>query len=350
MSKKRFYNFEQFNEAFTVETRIAEAAILEAANKKLWMDLFSSDYLSEEEKIWFSDYLAKNNIDESWTVNESVWDAIKQGVQNMKDSDIGKKIIAKVGQAMDGAKQFSSYVGGLLKKAWDKLIAYFKNKFKGFKDVIKKDFQKAESGGKEIGNNIKEELINLKETMKYWTTDVPANIVKTITGKFSENIVKECLSYNGSILNELGAFDPKTMDEILTKTLNEADDEEQGNDEHGGDDDKHDGHHAQGLFGFLNKMAHAISKYPPFTWLEKVKSLGTAGAKAILKGFSQITKNMGGPGVYEFAVISIVAGGALELYLKHKAAALLDKGLEDVIGAEPVLKMIPMSKTIIHTI
>jgi hypothetical protein len=54
--------------------------------------------------------------------------------------------------------------------------------------------------------------------------------------------------------------------------------------------------------------------------------------------------------VYDFAILSMVAGGALELYIKHKGAALLDTGLEDVISAEPVLKMIPMAKTIIHTI
>jgi len=328
---KRVYNFNQF----LLESQNAQAAILSATNRKLWADVFKSNYLTETEKSWFANFLAEQNIEaDIYNLNESVWDAIKKGVEDLKDSTIGKAIVDKIGKAMDGAKNFAAYVGDLLKKAWDKLISFFKNKFKSFKDVIKKDYEKLKSGGKDVSTNIKDELKSLKDTTEYWTVEVPSSIVKAITGKFSQEIVKECLSFNGNIINELSTFDPKQMDVLLMEA---ADEEETG-------DVK------KGSFSFLNTMAHAIAKFPPFTLLTKVKELGTAGAKAILKKFSEITKSLGGPGVYDFVVISLIAGGALELYLKHKAAHFLDAGLDEVISAEPVLKMIPMAKTIIHTI
>jgi hypothetical protein len=328
------------------ESQLAEAAILTATNKRLWTDIFASNYLTEEEKEWFSTYLSENNIEgDINNLDESLWDTIKKGIEGVKDSKVGKAIVDKVGKAMDGAKRFAAYIGDLVMKAWTKLIEYFKNKFKGVKETIKKDYEKAKEGTSDIATNIKQDVLDLKDTMKYWTVDMPKKVANTITGKFAQEIVKECLMYNGTIINELSNFDEAKMDQILM-SINEADDAEEG-----GDEKADDGHgHAKGSFGFLNKMAHAVVKWFPFNLLAKIKELGTKGAKFILSGFSAITKKLGGPGVYEFAVISLVAGGALELYLKHKGVELLDKGLEDVISAQAVLKIIPMAKTIIHAL
>ncbi len=340
---KRFHNFGEF----ILESQKAEEAIMSALNKRIWSEVFASSYLSEEEKVWFSNFLTENNIPvDIDNINESVWDSIKAGIEKVKDSgtDIGRKIADKIGKAYQGAKQFTAYIGDLIKKSWTKLLEYFKKKFAGVKDIIKKDYKKALDGKEISEDKLATELEALGETVDFWTTKVPGKIVDTVKGKFANAIVQECLSHNGEILNELGAFDPKLMDEMIIKHLNEADEAdakgEEGGDAAHGDDTK-------GLFGWLNKMAHKISEYPPFKWLHQIKGMAEKGVKGILKKVSELTTKLDGPGVYDFAVISMISAGAIEYFIKHWLAEKLEKG---VFGSEPILKFIPMGTTILHTI
>jgi hypothetical protein len=331
----RVYDFNEFlNEAYK-----AESLIIASATTRVWQDIFKSNYFSEAEKLAFSDFLNENGINFE-DMNESLWDTIKKSVEDMKDSKIGKAISDKVGKAIEGAKSFGLYLGDLLKKAWTKLISYFKDKFKGFKDVIKKDYEKAVKGGKDVKTNLKTELGDLKDTIEYWTVEVPKLIVKTLTGKFTDSMTKECFTYEGDFVNEMATFSKDKMDAVLLSAINEAEDDHAGD---GGSEKK-------GMFSFLNTIAHTVAKWPPFSWLASIKELGTKGAEFIMKGFSKITANLGGPGVFEFAVISLIAGGALELYIKHKAKEMIEGGIEKVLEAEPVLKLIPMAKTIIHSL
>lgn len=342
---KRFHNFEEF----ILESQKAEETIMSALNKRIWTEVFTSSYLTEEEKVWFSNFLTENNIPvDIDNINESVWDSIKAGIEKVKDSgtDIGKKISDKIGKAYQGAKQFTAYIGDLIKKSWAKLLEYFKKKFAGIKDIIKKDYEKALNGKEISEDKLATELEALGETVNFWTTKVPGKIAETVRGKFANAIVQECLIYNGEILNELGVFDPKLMDEMVMKALNEADDanDPDNKGEEGGDAAHGD---TKGLFGWLNKMAHKISEYPPFKWLHQIKGLAEKGVKGILKKVSEITTKLDGPGVYDFAVISLISAGAIEYFIKHWLAEKLETG---IFGSEPILKLIPMGTTILHTI
>jgi hypothetical protein len=349
---KRFYDFDTFSQEFLRESQLAEAAILEAANRRLWTDIFTSSYLTEGEKTWFANYLTENNISADINnLNESVWDTIKSGIDTLKDagSATGKAIVAKLGQAMDGAKAFANYIGDLIKKAWDKLFEFFKKKFVGAKATIKKDYEKAIAGKDNAKANIQEEITNLKDTLKYWITDVPKLISDSIKGKFANEIVKECLTNtNGDFLLEIAEFDPKKMDILILEAIDidEADDaaeEGDGGDEHG--DDKEHGD-KKGLFGWLNTMAHTVSHWFPFNLLHKIKTLAEKGVNKVLRGFSELTHKMKGPGVFEFALISLVAAGAIEYWVKGK----LTHPLKDILSAEPIMRVIPMGKTIITAI
>lgn len=340
---KRFHDWNKFSQEFLRESQLAEAAILEATNRRLWTDIFTSSYLTEAEKAWFANYLAENNIAaDANNLNESVWDTIKSGIDKLKDAgtETGKAIVAKLGQAMDGAKAFANYIGDLIKKAWGKLFDFFKKKFVGAKAIIKKDYEKAMAGKTNAKENIQEELTNLKDTMKYWITDVPKLISDSIKGKFANEIVKECLTNtNGDFLVEISSFDPKKMDILLLETLDEDDNdaEEGGDDEHG---DK------KGLFGWLNTMAHTVSHWFPFNLLHKIKTLAEKGVNKLLKGFSEVTHSLKGPGVFEFQLISLVAAGAFEYWAKGK----MTHPLKDILSAEPIMRAIPMGKTIITAI
>jgi len=345
---KRFHNFEEF----ILESQKAEEAIMSALNKRIWSEVFTSSYLTEAEKVWFSNFLTENNIPvDIDNINESVWDTIKAGIEKVKDSgtDIGKKISDKIGKAYQGAKQFTAYIGDLIKKSWAKLLDYFKKKFAGVKDIIKKDYKKAVDGKEISEEKLAAELEALGETVDFWTTKVPAKIADTVKGKFANAIVQECLTHNGEILNELCAFDPIKMDEMVMKALNEADDNADANDPENKGEEGGDAAHGdtKGLFGWLNKMAHKISEYPPFKWLHQIKGLAEKGVKGILKKISELTTKLDGPGVYDFAVVSMISAGAIEYFIKHWLAEKLEKG---VFGSEPILKFIPMGTTILHTI
>lgn len=334
---QRIYNFNQFSAEFIKESQNAQAAILAGLNKRVWSEIFTSSYLSEEEKTWFSNFLTESNIAVDLdNISETMWDTIKSGIEKAVDSgkNVGKAIGDKLGKALDGAKAFANYIGDLIKKSWDKLIAFFKKKFEGVKAIIKKDYEKAIEGTDNAKEKLNDELWNLKATVEYWTVEVPKMLIDAIKGKFANEIVKECLTNNGDILNELSVFDPAQMDVLVTKALNEADAADEGGDETGD---------TKGMFSFLNDMAHTVSKWFPFNLLHKIKSLAEKGTKLALKKLSELTHTLKGPGVYDFALVSLIAAGAFEYWAKGKMTA----PLKDILTAEPIMRVIPMGKTII---
>ena len=334
---KRIQDFNSFSRDFIRESQDAQAAIQSALTKRVWSDIFTSNYLTESEKIVFSNFLNESNIDFD-NIDESMWDTIKSGVEKLKDAgtSAGKAISDKIGKAIDGAKSFASYIGDLIKKSWTKLIEFFKKKFANVKGIIKKDYEKATEGVDNAKEKLNDELYYLQQTALYWTTEVPKLIIDTIKGAFTKEIVKECLTNNGNILNELSVFDPIKMDEMVMKALNEADDTEEAD----------AGDKKEGAFSFLNDMAHAVSKFPPFKWLHALKGAAEKGFKLILKNVSDVTKKVGGPGVFDFALVSLIAAGAFEYWAKGK----LTEPVKDILTAEPIMRLIPMGKTLITAI
>ena len=306
-------------EDFLRETkRVTQSAIRKdvkpAVQEFAWAGLTSTGYLTPKEAQWL-----KENFSNVTTLDESFLGQIRDRVKTAAHAgnEVGKELYAKISKVYDRASTFSKYLVNLFEKAFDKLLGYFKKKF----DVAKKAFFADVKSGKihlkNIKGNIKEELNQLSETATWWLKNFQVMYTKSLETVFSKELLKEALHVDANIINEFMNFNASKLNEE--------------GEEIGGEDD------SKSIFKIVGKIAHRLEKVPPFNLLAKIKDIATDATAAGLQKFSELTKKMGGPGVYEFAKIALVVGFFVEYLVKHMAV----KQVESILDSEFILKFLP---------
>ena len=298
----------------TVRAHI-QKEVSSAIGEVAWQGLFVGNYLTETEKTHLRSLNLQNTDN---LLDESLLRSIRDGLNQIKDSKIGAAIVAKLDHVVHKASSFAQYISRMWTNAYDKLLGYFVKKYDG----VKKEVISALTTGKELAKldytSMKDELAHLKETISWWLKNFVKTINDAIVNAFSKKLIAECLNVGTDILERLNSFTPEKLFE---------------------EDEK-------GMFGFLNKVTSAIEKMPPFNLLAHVKHIAESGSKKFLTKFSDVTKEFGGPGVYEFVAVSAVAGFFIEYFVKHLAIG----GAEEVLSSEAILRFLPMAGSLLTVI
>lgn len=309
---------------FMRESRKATKAVLQrevksAVSEFAWEGLISTGYLTEKESIW----LVENAKDFN-KLDESLLGQLRDKIKSVKDTQIGKDVYAKVSKVYDRASTFTKYLISQFNKFFDKALGYFVKKFEPAKKALLADIKNGKVSIGTVKNNISSDIKLLSETISFWLKSFQAMYTKAMEHAFSKELLKEALH-----------TDARLFDALLES---EGDIESSGS----GSEDS-----AQGIiFSVINKITHKLEKIPPFNMLAKVKEIAEIGTSKMLKSFSELTNKMGGPGVYEFAAISAIAGFFIEYYVKHLAVSSVDS----ILGSEAVLRFLPMASELVHVL
>jgi hypothetical protein len=293
------------------EAREASSLLSPLLYHNMWSLVFQSKYFTKTEKRALRELIYITGLNES-AVNETILSKMRDGLKKMKEvgSTLGSMALDKLHEIMKSASAFAKFIAEQVRKMFEKMVNHFKGKYAPMKDTISKKFK--ESGLE--ASKLQEEKEALSQTVNFWTKEVPNKIITAITNNYADEVLKECLENNIDFINELRVFESE-----------------------GG---------SGTLWNFVNKIAHKLESVPPFSWLSKVASIAEAGTKEVLKKFSELTKNLGGPGVYDFAVVSVIAGALIE----YKVKSLGTEAIKGILSGEALLKFIPFVVPILHAI
>ena len=301
----------RFDDFIKNEASEVRQQVFRQVESAVWPGLFRGSYLTEAEKNWLRTYMTGKN---AANVSESVMSILRDGIEKMKSTEVGQAVAQKLGNLLDNGVKFANYLADLIQRAWDKILAYFIKKYDSTKALVTKELKSGKLRGIVIKENIQKDVKDLSDTAKFWLTTIPGKIVSTIKEFYTKDVVREALENSSDIISIISTFDPNNISE--------------------------------GLFGFLDSISQKISKFPPFNILTKIKDLSAEKTNQFLMKFSEITKLAGGPGVFEFAAISAIAGFFIEYYVKHIAL----EGVDDILSSEAILRVVPMSRQIISAI
>ena len=301
----------RFDDFIKNEATEVRQQVFRQVESVIWPGLFRGNYLTDAEKNWLRTYMTDKK---AANVSESVMSILRDGIEKMKSTEIGQAVAQKLGTLLDNGVKFANYLGDLIQRAWDKILAFFIKKYDVTKKLVIREMQSGKLRGIVIKENIQKDINDLGETAKFWLTTIPGKIVSTIKEFYTKDVVREALENSSDIISILATFDPNNVSE--------------------------------GLFGFLDGISQKIAKYPPFNALTKIKDLSAEKTEKFLVKFSEITKIAGGPGIFEFAAISAIAGFFIEYYVKHIAL----EGVDDILSSEAILRIVPMSRQIISAI
>jgi hypothetical protein len=332
---------------FLSESRKASRAVIrrevkDAVSEFAWEGLTTTGYLSIQESEWLVANAAGFE-----RLDESLLGQLRDKIKSVRDSELGQQVYAKVSKVYDRASSFTKYLAMQFQKMFDRALGYFKKKYDPVKKVLLADIK---SGKVQLGNikgNIKSDIKNLSDTIAFWLKQFQGMYTNALETVFSKELLKEALH-----------SDARIFDALL-----EA---EEGGGEEGGSSDKE----VKGIiFKYMQKITHKLDSVPPFKWLTKVKDIATAGAGKVLTKLSELTQEMGGPGIFEFASLAALIGFMIEYKFKHLAGAgleagaeklgevveeafkkMLEEGVGSVLAAEGVLRLLPGVANVIRVI
>jgi len=211
-------------------------------------------------------------------------------------------------------RTFAQYVADLFRRAWDKILAYMMKRFDPVKKIILEDAKRAQSKGKYVGKNARQELHNLNDTVSFWLRDWVKRAVAAMKAAFTKGLDDAAMKTEGFV-DALAKFDPSNVNESK-------------------------------FFDAIAAISHRIEKVPPFDVLSGIKHLAEAGAAKFLNEFSKLTGRAGGPGPFTFVTTAVIAGFFVEYYVKHIGMASVD----EVLSSEAILKLLPMAREVIMTV
>ena len=312
---ENLYNFDQYvNECYTQGVR-------ETVNSILYEGLFESNYLNTAEKNFLKKVIFENNITHE-RLDETFLTKIRDSIKAAKEK--GLEVAKKVGDAaMDklatlakSASDFTNYIVDKIKQLWGwATTKYAENKEKhkaAIKQAIEKSKDKIIKPGAEAVSTLAADVKNLSVTLAWWTKEFIGTVMDKLKNVLSKVLLAESLTWKGEMILEFTKLDIKAFDK-----LNEGD----------GHDD--------GKFSWLKKLVHTLAKIPPFSVLGEIRKKLTESFGSFLVNISDATHKMGGPGVYEFAALTIILGALAEYAVK-------------TAGSRAAVAVIPFAGTIVH--
>ena len=239
-----------------------------------------------------------NKFLESTKIDESIKEEIKNYISSIEYDSVNESFWDKLKDRFPKAAEVSKVLSDKAESALGKII-------KGVKDAV--------SFVKKIGESIKEFFMSVVEKGKKFFTEQIQNgklkdkideLTKTkkeglITDlKTSKNVIN---FYRKEFMGKLLGSAEKNMTDMLSK-------EQEPVVESVVNEGKN----------VIATLVHKVEEIPPFSWLHKVAQAGEAGAAAIVKAISGVTKQLGGP-AFELPVIVLLVGIVVEQLVKGQA-------------------------------
>lgn len=292
--------------ARVIETQVVESVI--------WPGLFESTYFTQPQKNTLKLVFKQLNVDGK-QLNESMLSAMRLELPKLRQegNQVDEEALDKLEDVMRSASSFSKYLADLLMKAWDRLLGFYNKRFESVRPEINKAMAAARKSGHDpIKGDMGKELGNLKTLVLYWLKEFPKMMSASITGIYAKEILKESLEHSSDVILALKNFKP---------TLNEG--------EH------------EGVWSFMNKVSERLSAVKPFNLIDDLELASKEEPQKLIDGFSRVTKDLGGPGPFDFKfIVPMVA-----IVKDHKGMSDPDK----ILKAEGVLRFLPMSHGLIAT-
>lgn len=301
--------------------------------KSTFEGLNNTGFFSKQEKALLESVL--KGIDLT-TLNESLLDSLKKGIDKVKDvaKDLKGQAIEKVESLIKSAKDFANWIADIFSKAFDKIIGFFKKKYEPAKKAAIEGIKSGKLKFDVSKDNVKNEIKSLGLTISYWIKDFPKMMVDAIKNIFSKKLIEESFKANeGDLILELSKFDSKFINSLLESEKMDMPELEQS-----------------GHFSFLNKVEHILHKVPPFSILHKVKILAEKGTEFLLNGLSKLTKEIGGPGAFDFILIPAAVSFLVDYNLHHISNHFMETIIEEMLKGEWTLRLIPGAKALYHTL
>lgn len=310
---EKILGFDDFMKESKKATReVVRREVKAAVGEFAWEGLTSTGYLTVRESLWLAEHSKGFE-----RLDESLLGQLRDKIKSVRDTQIGQEVYAKVSKVYDRASTFTKYLISQFSKFFDKALGYFVKKFEPAKKALLQDIK---TGKVRIGNakeNIAKDIKSLSETVSFWLKNFQTMYTKAMEKIFSKELLKEALHTDARLFDALLEVESKPEES------------------------------AKGVvFDVIDKITHRIESVPPFSTLSKVKNIAQTGTSKMLHAFSNITKSMGGPGVYDFVAISAITGFFVEYYVKHIAVG----GIESILGAEAVLRFLPMASELVHAV
>ena len=318
---------------------------VESAKKNLIMSLVKKDdNLSLEEKTFFSvcvdsgflnefiNAMETGNYDslnETLSLNEeSLRDKFKRKYQEVKQkvADGGKAALNKLSDAGEailkvGADILSPFklilkkIAGLVKQAWEKGKAAIQGMASKVKEKIEPMLKRIVKDGDKKKSLIGE-LNSMKQIAGYGASWITGGFVEDM-GKSAETAAKENAGFNYSSYVEyagislIGEMVDRGMspDEIvkeLNASLSAMDEAEESILEGG------HGHDEGGLnIPFISTLMKKIGSTPPFSYFHDIGHKAAESANNKLEKFSNMVKELGGPGPFKYLVLGGIFGAVI---------------------------------------
>jgi hypothetical protein len=307
---ENLYNFEEYvNESYAAGIAVTVKTIA-------FEGLFESSYLTPTEKIYLKKIINECNnsyemLDESFIgdIRQAIKDAKDKGLEIAKK--VGDDVMTKLENLAKSASDFTAYITDKIKAMWDWASTKYaaeKDKHKqAIKAALLKNKDQILSHKEDLQKGLATDIAHLKETLLWWKDQFIKFFADKMKEVLSKILLKESLTWKGETILEFVNFNIDSINEN------------------------------EGKFGWLSKIVHTLSKIPPFSYLASVREKLTGSFKTFLSSISDITKKMGGPGVYDFAALGILLGALGEYAIKKLT-----------VGA--AMNVIPFAGTLVHVL
>lgn len=258
-----------YNIDISKSNEIVMSKIVESLYKKL--------NINERNKVDI--FLNNCNSELCDVINESFWDKLTKRIDKASEvsnvlpdesEGILKKLIRKAGQAVD-------FISKILQSIKDWIANMIKDVISKVTERIKGDGKFSESVKKVLKEEENEFIKDLKiagSVYEFYKTD----LLNTLVGSMKKSITN-------FLSNEQNPI-PENFEYITNEGKN-----------------------------VLSTWVHGIEKIPPFSWLEKVATIGEKGANKVIEGLSLLTNKLGGP-KFTLPTIAVLIGIVFEYNIK----------------------------------
>jgi len=289
--------------------------IEESMNVLVWRGVMMSEYFSHEEKTGIYYAMKRANVSNQ-SMNESVLTRMREILPKLKEdgTEVKEEVIDKLEKIMKSSGAFSKYLADLIIKAWDRALSFYKTKLDGAKTDVFARVKLMRREGHDINDDIKSEVISLKDIVMFWLKQFPGMVAKSIIQNYSKAIMKESLEVSADIHSSLMKFKPSSLNE---------------------DNDA--------LWSFMDEITDQLKDVEPFKTISSVRSFDGVEPEKFSEAFVKYTEDAGGPKIKKFVLLPYV----MEEVTKYRNGSMSKNTTDQILKSEGVLKFLPMNKEIL---
>lgn len=276
----------------------------------LWMGVKNSRYFTESEKRTVYALAAIYNY--RGPINESVLAKMREGLAELAKKDgatVDEKALDKLLDLMKSSSKFSAYLGDMLGKSWDKILAYYKTSLDKPKAEI---INLINTGVYDFPRGTMDrEMDDMRKLTAFWLRDLRKVLIDDIKIKYSKCLVAESMENSADIVLTFQSFNPGRLNE-------------------------------SGQWSFLDRSASAVSETEPFKTLKQVSGLNRTFNNATVNKFAELSRNIGGPDCGKFTSLGTLADKLCDIRGESPSA-------DQLVKADPMLRFLPDYRSMIES-